>query len=109
NALLKITPGKILTGILGSNASKSHFKIFDRQNSSKVVDLEVENFIILPPSVTVEGNRLRKVKDTSSGIAYVAERPGISRIIGATEAENYFVRIQNAGYIGLAEYRHLEN
>jgi Zn-dependent peptidase ImmA (M78 family) len=107
--LLKVTPGKILSNILGTGKANSHFKIFDELNSSQVVDLEVGNFIILPSSVTVEGTRLRKSMTTSSGVVYIAEKPGIDRVIGTKKDESYFIRIQNAAYIGLAEYRHLEN
>ena len=107
--LLKITPAKIFAVIVGRGELNSHFKIFDELNSSKVVDLEVGNFIILPPSVAIEGTHLQKIKNTASGIVYAAKQSGIDRIIGSTEAENYFVRVQNAAYIGLAEYRHLEN
>ncbi len=107
--LLKINPNKIWASIIGTNELKSHFKIFDELNSSKVVDLEVGNAIILPPSIRVEGNRLYKRENTSSGVVYIADKPGIDRIIGDGDNQNYFVRVQKLGYTGLAEYRHLEN
>jgi Zn-dependent peptidase ImmA (M78 family) len=106
--LLRQTPGKILESLLGSGAPKSHFKIIDKMNTS-VIDIEVSNFIFLPPTVQVEGSQLCKYKETSQGTAYIAEKSGIARILDSKENKGYFVRIQNSNYIGLAEYRHLEN
>lgn len=107
--LMKYTPAKILEIIIGTDHANSHFKILDELNSARVVDLEVNNFIILPETATWEGNHLTKVKSTPSGAVYLAEKPGITRIVGSAASESYFVRVQNAAYIGLAEFRHLEN
>lgn len=107
--LLRSTPGKILESILGSETSNTHFKIIDNMNSSSVIDMEALNYIILPSTASVTGNHLRKYKNTKIGIAYIAEQPGIVHIITDEGEENYFIRIQNSNYMGLAEYRHLEN
>lgn len=107
--LLRSTPAKILTSILGFGISNVHFKIIDNMNSSSVIDMEVSNYIILPSTTSVTGNHLRKYKNTEMGTAYIAEQPGITHVISAEGEENYFIRIQNSEYIGLAEYRHLEN
>ncbi|MDB5086778.1 MAG: hypothetical protein JWR09_772, partial [Mucilaginibacter sp.] len=47
------------------------------------------------------------MKSAEIGDAFIATRPGIIRATAG--AKSYFIRIQNANYNGLAEYRHLEN
>jgi len=106
--LLRQTSGKILQSILGSGIDNSHFKIIDSLNVSSVIDIETSNYIILPSTVNIEGNHLHKFKDLAMGTSYIAEQPGITRVLSASGDQNYFIRIQNSNYIGLAEYRHLE-
>lgn len=106
--LLKTAPSKILSSILGSGVNNSHFKIVDVETPISVIDLEVANFIFLPEHIKPEGAQLIKYKDTSIGTAYVAEKPGIVRAASLDNTDSFFIRIQNANYIGLAEYRHLE-
>lgn len=109
NALLKFTPAKILESIIGSNEGISNFKIIDGQTNLTAIDIEVNNLLILPANIEVEGEHLQKYKDTSLGIAYIAKKPGIVRAKTVDDSVSYFIKIQNAGYIGLAEYRHLES
>jgi len=107
--LLKLTPSKILKKLLGTDITNSHFKILDSFAELSVTDLEVSNYIILPRDVIVEGNHLKKFKETTVGTAYIAVKPGIVRVVGSESPLACFVRIQNINYIGLAENRHLEN
>lgn len=107
--LLKHTPAKILESMLGPISVKSYFKIIDNYASLSVIDLEVSNYIFLPQNIQVEGKHLRKYRKTDIGTVYVAEQPGIIRIADSDNSIAYFIRIQNFGYIGLAENRHLEN
>ncbi len=107
-SLLKYTPAKILKDIFKSGNNKSHFKIIDGQSSLSTIDLEVSNYIILPPNLNIEGNHLEKYQKTALGSGYVAVKPGIVRASASDNSINYFIRIQNSNYIGLVENRHLE-
>lgn len=109
DALIKFTPAKIFKSLTGTETDKSFFKIIDDKSNLSVIDLEVFNYIILPKETKIEGDHLKKYKDTAFGIMYVATKPGILRAVCSYNGLNYFIRIQNSGYIGLAEYRHLEN
>lgn len=109
NILLKYTPAKILESILGPQSNKSYFKIIDKHASLSTIDLEVSNYILLPQNIQVQGDHLRKYQETDVGAVYVAEHPGIIRVADLESTLAYFIRIQNSGYIGLAENRHLEN
>lgn len=107
--LSKQSPLKILKGILGDSITASHFKIIDNKADLSVIDLEVGNYIFLPPEIIVEGGHLRKLTKTDHGNAFNAIHPGIIRASSQENSQSYFIRIQNTGYIGLAGNRHLED
>lgn len=105
--LLKHTPAKLFQAITGINEKVSHFKIIDGASSISVIDLEVSNHIILPSSARIEGDHLQERCRNLKEAVFVAKRPGVVRVVyGHTSS---FVRIQNMGYLGLIEHRHLEN
>lgn len=105
--LLKQTPSKLLKGILGNEVLSAHFKIIDKDTQLKIIDLEVDNYIFLEPGIKIEGDNLKEFQVTTFGRAYRAIKAGIVRAVN--ENGSCFIRIQNAKYVGLAEYRHLEN
>jgi len=105
--LLKLTPGKLLKTLLGNETEVSHFKIFEKEHVPKIIDLEVNNYIILPNSIYIENNNLEEFRDISIGKVYKAKKAGILR--GVDDYNSCFIRVQNEKYVGLAEYRHLEN
>lgn len=106
--LLKFTPAKILKSIFTSSINTSYFKIIDRHSSLTLIDLEVSNYIVLPPDIRIEGDHLKKYKESNIGICNVAVKPGIVRAATVDNRCSYFIRTQNFQYIGLAENRHLE-
>lgn len=105
--LLKQTPGKLLQQLIGPIAEKPYFKVIDESAEVSVVDIETRGYIFLPENTIIEGDHLSKRKKVVVGEAFIAEKPGIIRAVAGTKG--YFIRIQNAGYNGLAEYRHLED
>lgn len=109
SALLKFTPRKILKSLFTSCVDNSFFKIIDGHSQLTVIDLEVSNYLIVPKGIQIEGVNLQKIGESTLGIGYLATKPGIVQIASIHGNLNSFVRIQNAQYIGLAEYRHLEN
>ncbi|RYD57617.1 MAG: ImmA/IrrE family metallo-endopeptidase [Sphingobacteriales bacterium] len=107
-SLLKYSPAKILHELFGLEIKNSYFKIVDSKFPVSIVDLEVGNYVVLPLSAKVEGDHLQYVQTTRLGIGYRAIKSGVFR--AAIDGESgHFIRIQKHGYIGLAEYRHLEN
>lgn len=107
-ALLKVGPAKILKGIFTSTIVNSYFKIIDRYSQLNVIDLEVSNYIILPSDIKIDGDHLKKYKESNIGTCYVAVKPGIVRASSSDGSSSYFIRIQNFQYVGLVENRHLE-
>jgi Zn-dependent peptidase ImmA (M78 family) len=106
-ALLKSSPAKILRTLIDTAAPPTHFKIVDGKSEMPVIDLEVSNYIFLPPKTRVIGNHLQF--QTGLNNPYKAVTPGIVQVTTADNTFSSFVRIQRTGYIGLSEYRHLEN
>jgi hypothetical protein len=107
-ALLKHTPAKILRTLFSTSASPTHFKIIDGLSEMPVIDLEVSNYIFLPSKTKVMGDHVKKCEG-SVGNVYKAMKPGIFQVAAPNETFSSFIRIQRSAYVGLAEYRHLEN
>lgn len=106
--LLKVGPAKILKSIFTSTIVNSYFRIIDRHSQLNVIDLEVSNYIILPLGIEIEGDHLKKYKESNIGTCYVALKPGIVRASLPESNLSCFIRLQNFQYVGLAENRHLE-
>ncbi|HSZ85829.1 MAG TPA: ImmA/IrrE family metallo-endopeptidase [Puia sp.] len=109
SSLLKFTPVKMFKGLFPQNVKNSYFKIVDNYCELSIIDLEVSNYIILPHHLIVEGDHLKEVYKTSIGTGYVTVKSGIVRVASVDASISFFIRIQNAHYVGLAENRHLEN
>ncbi|MFC4213415.1 ImmA/IrrE family metallo-endopeptidase [Pedobacter lithocola] len=107
--LLKFTPSKILKKLYPNGEQNTHFKIFDGKSKVGPVDLEVGNYLFLPPDCNVDGDHLSLIDQTNYGNIFCANKPGIVRVFSHERDFGFFTRIQKLGYVGLAEYRHLEN
>jgi hypothetical protein len=108
-SLLKFSPAKILDHLVGPELPKTHFKVFDCHSIISALDLEVLNYLILPSEFVIEGDHLKKLKELKNSNVYIANKPGIVRSFAANSNRSFFIRIQKSGYMGLAEFRHLEN
>jgi Zn-dependent peptidase ImmA (M78 family) len=106
DALLKMTPARLLNNLIGQTTEKSHFKVIDEITAASVIDIETGNYLFLPESTLVEGKNLSKLRSTEIGDVFTVMHPGIVRVL--TPEKAFFIRIQNAGYVGLAEHRHTE-
>jgi hypothetical protein len=107
--LSKYTPAKIFKSHVGIVEDKSYFKIIDIKNDNKPIDLEVNNYIVLPSNFEVNEDFLEKKQETAIGTLFLAKKPGISSIYSNCNDQSCFIRIQPQNYIGFADYRHLEN
>jgi Zn-dependent peptidase ImmA (M78 family) len=107
--LLKTKLHQILNSLVPSSATKTFFKIIDKDSRVTSTDMEVTSNIILPGDCIIEGNHLEVIKQTSVGMAYKAVRPGIVRVVFNNGGQSIFIRVQRLGYQGWADYRHLEN
>jgi Zn-dependent peptidase ImmA (M78 family) len=107
--LLKLSPAKIFKKEFGDVGEKSFFKIIDGKSAAMPIDLEVSNYISLPSDFLVDKVFLEKKQEGKLGTLYLAMKSGISNVYSNISESAYFIRIQPQDYVGLAEYRHLEN
>ncbi len=83
--------------------------VADRRRPSPTIDAEVETLLLLPPGTVISGNLLVYQRDVTEGRLFRAIRPGIIQASAEAGAWAAFVRIAPKNYVGLAQYRHLED
>jgi hypothetical protein len=106
-ALRKATLKSIRTEIVGDTIL-NHLVVADRHRLSPVLDVEVGMHVLLPVGVEAANPNLKFERDTPAGRLFKAERQGIVQTVTPDGAWANFVRIAPKEYIGLAQYRHLE-
>lgn len=110
-ALQRVTPKALRMDILGA-LTPEPLIVVDRHRTAPTLDAEVKTLLLLPPDTEVTGGRLALECDLPAGRLFRAVKPGISQASAGDRA--FFVRIapiqknEPHGYIGLAQYRHLE-
>lgn len=107
--LLKLTPSRIFKKEFGDVGEKAFFKIIDGKSTTSPIDLEVSNYIVFPSGFSVDKDYLERKREIKLGTLYLVKKSGISNVCSSTSESAYFIRVQPQKYIGLAEYRHLEN
>lgn len=110
-ALQRVTPKALRADILGA-LTPEPLIVIDRHRTAPTLDAEVKTLLLLPPDTEVTGGGLAFERDLAAGRLFRALRPGIFQAAAADWA--VFVRVaavqknEPCGYIGLAQYRHLE-
>lgn len=111
NALQRVSPKALRMEILGS-LTPEPLIIADLHRSAPTLDAEVKTLLLLPPGAEVQGGGLAFERDLAVGRLFRAVKPGIFQAIANNWA--IFVRVapiqkdEPYGYLGLAQYRHLE-
>ena len=86
--------------------------VVDRHRTAPTFDAEVKTLLLLPPGSEVAGGGLVFERDLIPGRLFRAVKPGIFQATAGDWA--VFVRVapiqksEPYGYVGLAQYRHLE-
>ena len=80
--------------------------VTDVYRAAPTLDVEVKTLLLLPPGTEVIGGGLVFEGDLAAGRLFRAMKPGI--IQASTSTWAVFVRIAPEAYVGLAQYRHLE-
>jgi hypothetical protein len=83
--------------------------VADSHRAGPTLDAEVKTLLLLPPGTETTGNTLVHERDLANGRLFRAVRPGIVRASAEKGAWAVFVRVAPEAYVGLAQYRHLEN
>ena len=83
--------------------------VADLHRASPTLDAEVNTLLLLPPGTETTGDSLVHERDLASGRLFRAVRPGIAQASANAGLWTTFVRIAPEAYVGLAQYRHLED
>ena len=110
-ALQRVTPKALRMDILGV-LTPEPLIIVDQHRTAPTLDAEVKTLVLLPPGSEVAGGGLVFERDLTAGRLFRAVKPGIFQAAAGDWA--VFVRVapiqknEPYGYVGLAQYRHLE-
>lgn len=106
--LRRTSPKQVKSRFLGT-AHAGHLVVADEWSSSPVIDVEVDTLLLLPLGTSFMSAKLISVRSLRRGELFRAACPGIVRVSAAESDWAAFVRIARSQYVGLAEYRHLED
>jgi hypothetical protein len=109
--MLRVTPKALRMDILGAPTPEPLI-VADRHRAAPTLDSVVRTLLLLPPGAVVAGGGLAFERELSAGRLFRALKPGIFQASVGDWA--VFVRVapvqknEPYGYVGLAQYRHLE-
>ncbi len=104
-ALQCVTP-KALRGDILDAITPEPLIVADHHRAAPTLDAEVKTLVLLPPGTEAAGAGLAFERDLRNGRLFRAVRPGIVQVSARSWAA--FIRIAPEAYVGLAQYRHLE-
>ncbi|MCC3411551.1 MAG: ImmA/IrrE family metallo-endopeptidase [Microcoleus sp. PH2017_01_SCD_O_A] len=106
--LLKVKPKTLREQILGYSSSEPLI-IADEHWSIPTIDAEVGSQLLLPSTAEAAANQIITVKQKyRNGCLFLANRPGIVRVYCRDTKWAVFVRVSRHQFVGLSQYRHLE-
>lgn len=110
--LQRVTPKALRMDILGA-MTPDPLIVVDRHRTAPTLDAQVKTLLLLPSGADVAGDGLAFERDLAVGRLFRAVKPGIFQASAGDWAA--FVRVApvqknepSYGYIGLAQFRHLE-
>lgn len=106
--LQRVTPKALRASILGV-LTPEPLIVVDRHRAGPTLDAEVKMLLLLPPGTETTSASLAYDRDLAGGRLFRAVRPGIAQATADKGAWAAFVRIAPEAYVGLAQYRHLED
>ncbi len=106
--LKKVALPKIRKNLLGRPLD-GQLVVADLHHLAPTVDAEVGASLLLPPGSTAEGEGLRVVEDLPAGRLFAAARTGLVRVTVPGSEWAVMARISRHQYVGLSDYRHLED
>ena len=107
-ALRRVTPKALRAKILGT-LTLEPLLLADHHRAAPTLDAEVNTLLLLPSGSQIQGESLIHERDLANGSLFRAVRPGIVQARTALESWTVFVRVASKSYVGLAQYRHLED
>jgi hypothetical protein len=107
--MLRVPLPRIRRELLGQSSS-APLVVADSHWSLPTLDTEVGTYLLLPCGADLmDGSQLAYRGDLPNGRLFEAIRPGIARVACPGTPWAVFVRVSRREYVGLAQYRHLED
>ena len=106
--LMRVPLPRVRRDLLGG-ASSAPLIVADAHWVLPTLDAEVGTQILVPPGTDVASDLLAFHGDLPSGRLFGAVRPGIARLECPGSGWAVFVRVSRYQYVGLSQYRHLED
>ncbi|BAY42145.1 hypothetical protein NIES2111_65410 (plasmid) [Nostoc sp. NIES-2111] len=106
-SLLKSTPKSIRQEVLG-HSSAEPLIIADAHWSMPTLDAEVGSQLLLPSTAEATNDTITIQQNYPKGRLFRANRPGIVRVFCRDTEWAVFVRVSRYQFVGLSQYRHLE-
>jgi hypothetical protein len=101
---LDVPPERVRKAILGSTPPRG-LVVVDQHWLGRAVDVEVDDFVILPKGTLLDGQAIRLLGPHSIGVLAQAVRRGTTTARAGSWSGT--LRVSEQRYVGLAEYRHL--
>jgi Zn-dependent peptidase ImmA (M78 family) len=105
--LLKTKPKTIREKVLGHPSTNSLI-IADEHWSMPTIDTEVGSLLLLPTGTEAADETITLEKNHPKGHLFKANRPGFVQVCCRNTKWAIFVRVSRYQFIGLSQYRHLE-
>jgi hypothetical protein len=99
---------KIRCGIL-KQESKNQLIIVDQEWFGRSIDMQVGDKVLFEHDIVFEGNCIEPVRYSTPKSVYKAVLPGIGRCFSKKGKWAEFVRVSRKEYVGLYQYKHLED
>ena len=106
--LRRVTPKALRAKTLGA-LTPEPLILADLHRAAPTLDIEVNTLLLLPPGSKTNGDSLVHERDLANGSLFRAVRPGIVQASTDIDTWAVFVRVAPEAYVGLAQYRHLED
>jgi Zn-dependent peptidase ImmA (M78 family) len=107
-ALQKASPKVIRADILGELAP-APLIVADVAWASPTLDAEVGTQLLLPADTVATNDVIVPLRDLPRGRLFEAVRSGIAQVVRPSSSWAVFARVMRKQYVGLAEFRHLED
>ena len=105
--LRKVRLPRIRKEILGFDCP-GELVIVDSHWRGRPVDIQVNDFALMPPGGRAEGSCIEASPDATGRVLVRGVTPGIGRLILEESGWSSFIRISRRDYVGRNKYRHLE-
>lgn len=103
---LQKTSPRHITGPLTGTARATRTVLIDRDSRCLTVDLEVSEQLLVDGPAEVSGDSIASLSGAVG--LYRGVTPGIARVGVSSSGQAFFARVCRAGYVGHAQFRHLE-